>query len=532
VNETLIETVQTDANGTWSITWTVPFWLEIADHPIEVYAGEQGWYREGMVNSTMRVVHNAGLSLDVSNGGHATRGEMWNITGRLYDEDVAGAPGLAGRVVRLTLDQSETFDVVTDIDGRYQIFIRVDDSASRGAHSLTIDFAGEADWLASSNEATLYVWADVVIEVIDVSENIIRSDSDHPIIITGRVVEVGGAGNVIENMPLRVLWNGEEKVVLTDWDNATGYWTIRFTAHDPMSENEMITIYSDETPSSYLHGDDDTTIAYIMVPAEFSFESLYIDLESRFVESTVRVSAADTGRPLANVSIEARLTNETTTIAQYSRLTGEDGIFTYSFASVKPLPAFSDQAHWGRLSVSFNSTSPLLAADDRARLETATPVVATYAVAEDAAGGPSPPAIAGSLMLLAGLVAALLHLRRRKSAAEALDDTFAYSAELLLAADEIREAIFQCYESLCVTLMEQGFLRRDFETVREFELAIRDALPIREQALIALDQVFEEARYSSHEMGEAHRNAAQQAIDGVRSEIANMAARGEVIPAR
>jgi hypothetical protein len=135
-------------------------------------------------------------------------------------------------------------------------------------------------------------------------------------------------------------------------------------------------------------------------------------------------------------------------------------------------------------------------------------------------------------MLLAGLVAALLHLRRRKSAAEALDDTFAYSAELLLAADEIREAIFQCYESLCVTLMEQGFLRRDFETVREFELAIRDALPIREQALIALDQVFEEARYSSHEMGEAHRNAAQQAIDGVRSEIANMAARGEVIPAR
>ena len=42
-----------------------------------------------------------------------------------------------------------------------------------------------------------------------------------------------------------------------------------------------------------------------------------------------------------------------------------------------------------------------------------------------------------------------------------------------------------------------GFLRRDFETVREFEMAIRKALPIGEDALVALDRIFEEARYSS-----------------------------------
>ena len=69
----------------------------------------------------------------------------------------------------------------------------------------------------------------------------------------------------------------------------------------------------------------------------------------------------------------------------------------------------------------------------------------------------------------------------------------------------MREAIFNCYEGLCSILMSRGFLRRDFETVREFEMAIRSALPISEQSLLSLDRIFEEARYSSHILGEPHR---------------------------
>ena len=43
-------------------------------------------------------------------------------------------------------------------------------------------------------------------------------------------------------------------------------------------------------------------------------------------------------------------------------------------------------------------------------------------------------------------------------------------------------------------------------------MAIRKALPINEDALVALDSVFEEARYSRHEMSEAHKNQAQEAL--------------------
>lgn len=84
----------------------------------------------------------------------------------------------------------------------------------------------------------------------------------------------------------------------------------------------------------------------------------------------------------------------------------------------------------------------------------------------------------------------------------------------------MREAIFQCYESLVHVLMGRGFLRRDFETVREFEMAIRSALPqLSEDALNALDNVFEEARYSRHEMGESHKANAQEALTRVVSEL-------------
>ena len=47
----------------------------------------------------------------------------------------------------------------------------------------------------------------------------------------------------------------------------------------------------------------------------------------------------------------------------------------------------------------------------------------------------------------------------------------------------------------------------------------RKALPISEQALVALDRIFEEARYSSHRLGDGHRQNAQHALSMVLQEI-------------
>ena len=129
--------------------------------------------------------------------------------------------------------------------------------------------------------------------------------------------------------------------------------------------------------------------------------------------------------------------------------------------------------------------------------------------------------------LIAALAAGGVMLYRRRKAADDLlkeaAEVFAYTAELLAAGDAIREAIFTCYQDLCGLLQQRGFLRRDFETVREFEFAIRQALEgVSEEALTALDNTFEMARYSREEMGAQHQDVAVQALTRMSGEIAQM----------
>ena len=119
--------------------------------------------------------------------------------------------------------------------------------------------------------------------------------------------------------------------------------------------------------------------------------------------------------------------------------------------------------------------------------------------------------------------------RNRNQLLEEAAEVFAYTAELLAAGDSIREAIFNCYQNVCSVLQQNGFLRRDFRTVREFEVAIRQAMPqISDDALLALDNMFEMARYGRDEMGPQHQQAAQLALERMIQEISGLTA----IPSR
>jgi hypothetical protein len=125
------------------------------------------------------------------------------------------------------------------------------------------------------------------------------------------------------------------------------------------------------------------------------------------------------------------------------------------------------------------------------------------------------------IVAAASAAAWVLYIRRRDTIDE-LAEIFSYTAELLAAGDAIRESIFHCYEELCGVLMSHGHLRRDFETVREFEMAIRKAMPtLSDEALTALDNMFEIARYSRQELGDSHRGQATAALQRVVAEIQN-----------
>jgi len=108
-----------------------------------------------------------------------------------------------------------------------------------------------------------------------------------------------------------------------------------------------------------------------------------------------------------------------------------------------------------------------------------------------------------SLILLYSLV----YLRRQRRIHE-MKRIIRRAADQLVAGNEYTAVIFKSYQKLSAHLRKHGFLRKEAETFREFEEAVRTALPIDSTSMAEFLDILEEARYSSHTMGESQRNRA------------------------
>jgi len=83
--------------------------------------------------------------------------------------------------------------------------------------------------------------------------------------------------------------------------------------------------------------------------------------------------------------------------------------------------------------------------------------------------------------------------------------------------DEVRRVIIRAYMGLCEVLRSYDFLRKEWWTVREFELAIHEALlGVPERDLDELTWLFEEARYSSHRLAKDFGLRAAHALRAIR----------------
>ena len=504
----------------------------MGQHTLTVVAPNQGYHREGSVEANLTIAYHTGMTLQVENN-VVTRGGSWNLSGRLFDADSTGNPGLEGRELSFLLDGEEVSTITTSIDGTFSISYELGYLISRGSHDVSLVFAGEQLYLANSINATVYARADIQIEILFLEDEVVRSDGNRPIRVLGRIIEIGGEGNTMEEMDLSLYWGDSLRPnTKISWDETTGQFLVESNAISTMPPGAAsMSIVVDPDSSRFLNGGEIEFEVVIKVPVNFEFipDSLYLGIGESSLSGRVNVTATDRVEVIEGVSITARLVNQTSTHFTVVGVTNQDGMFTYQFESFHEDHPLWDRDFWGELSVEFSSDSDIIDPIDAALLSQFAVVEVEYQPEQGASlAGPAMTALA--ILVLIGLAAAgVIVLRRRKQAAiDELAGVFSYTAELLAAGDEIREAIFNCYEGLCQILMSRGFLRRDFETVREFELAIRNALPISEQALLSLDRIFEEARYSSHVLGEPHRESAQMALSGVLQEIDQL----EEVPSR
>ncbi|MBJ84064.1 MAG: hypothetical protein CMB52_00915 [Euryarchaeota archaeon] len=524
----LVGNASTDENGVWMLNWTIPSNMELGSHLIEVFAPEQGWYRSGVANETLWIAHHSDISLS-ANGGDATRGFDWLITGRLYDSDVLGLPGIENAEIQVALDGASVATLTTGENGNFSVTIPVDMSSTRGDHIVTVLYLGDSSWLGSENEVTVTTWADVNVQITFVSDNAIRGDQTHPVRIEGRIDEVGGNGNTLTNLSL-TLMTGNTTLPTSNlvWDNQTGGFVIEFTADRFMSPGDMtLVLTSEEDNVRYLNTANTSAELFLRVRATFEInpQTITVGWGSHSINGTVTVRDFFTSQVIPGIAIEAHLQNQSEIdpfemfLAGY---TDDNGVWAFEFSVPESLPPLSDQDNWGTLYLQFNSSSAELSQDSRDNLARDLYVL-DYESQSEQADSVSywVYGLVLAMVIAAGAGAWILYARRREAIDE-LAEIFSYTAELLAAGDAIREAIFHCYEELCGVLMAHGHLRRDFETVREFEMAIRKAMPtISDESLTALDNMFEIARYSRQELGDEHRNQATVALQRAVAEIQN-----------
>ncbi|MDP6899727.1 MAG: transglutaminase domain-containing protein [Candidatus Thalassarchaeaceae archaeon] len=527
----LIGNATTDENGVWRLNWTIPTTTDLGNHSIEVYAPAQGWYRDGVANGTIWIAHHSSISLSASNGGDATRGMSWVMTGRLYDTDEVGLPGIPGATVHIALDGATFTSIITDSNGSFTVIIPVDMSSTRGDHLVTARYDGDTSWLGSERDSTVTTWANVDLEITYIRDNAIRGDSEHPIHIEGRIVEIGGSGNSLSDLVLSLsVDNSTISSPSITWDNQTGSFVIEFVADRYMTPGEIHFILNSEADESrHLNAANSTVDVFLRVRVVFDVgtdDSREIAWGSYSLTGTVTARDFYSSQAVPGLSIEVHLRNDSAeNQLDYYRAgdTDEFGVWTFQFEYPDSVPPLSDTDHWGWLHLWFNSTAPEL--DEESRSDLSRPMYPlTYEPESKATEGMSAwvYGVTALVVVAIGAGAWILYMRR-KDAIDELAEIFSYTAELLAAGDAIREAIFNCYEDLCGVLMAQGFLRRDFETVREFEMAIRKAMPISEEALTALDNMFEIARYSRHELDDSHRQQAADALQRTTQEIYNLA---------
>ena len=127
-----------------------------------------------------------------------------------------------------------------------------------------------------------------------------------------------------------------------------------------------------------------------------------------------------------------------------------------------------------------------------------------------------------AIILMALLIAGAIYYQRvqQQRQVQALRGILTDAMMQLEASNEYIAAIFDCYKSLVKHFRKYGFMKKVYETAREFEAAVRTAFN-----MVPTDQlddflsIFEEARYSEHTIDATHRDRAMQTLGAITNSL-------------
>ena len=114
--------------------------------------------------------------------------------------------------------------------------------------------------------------------------------------------------------------------------------------------------------------------------------------------------------------------------------------------------------------------------------------------------------------------------KQRKKGGSALEKIATQTIHQLETEADYRKTVIKCYKQMCKWMKSIGIPKASYQTPREFAITAENLLEIPPESLYALTQIFEKAKYSTHEININDRDKAVSSLNEIMSDRVNISA--------
>ncbi|MDO9537587.1 MAG: DUF4129 domain-containing protein [Thermoplasmata archaeon] len=97
--------------------------------------------------------------------------------------------------------------------------------------------------------------------------------------------------------------------------------------------------------------------------------------------------------------------------------------------------------------------------------------------------------------------------------------TIQRTIDAIAGGSDTRATVIRCYTDMCKVMSKYGVKEEEYLTPREFQKLATANLPIPEEQMRSLVDIFEEARYSQHNLGTEDGQRAVKALEAVKERL-------------
>jgi hypothetical protein len=502
----------TDEKGYFSIHCTVPKGAKVGENHIVAHALKTSLYNEAWSDPTMNIFSNTTLSLRTV--GSIGLGDIVNITG--YLEDASGIP-LSDQTVTLFWDTTFLGETLTDNQG---IFSFQYNPTALGIFSLQAVFAGD-DYFGSSEDTQSLAVKDTSTSLtLNITPTSFKRGDE--VALTGKLSTK--IGSILVDAPIQIYYN--ERIIANTTTSQEGEYGSTFSIGEDFELGEIIikshypgtSIYAEANAQQNVLVQADTILVLTDPPGTV------VSRNESF--SIAGVLTDDLLEPLSHLTIALNWSMDNTTLQTDMNGTFEKMVF---------LPLTTPLGN-KTLTAVFPGTTQYLSSFDTKEINVVANNSISYSDTLIGSGDHDEKESKINYILLAialagiiGIVVVILILFKKKKVEErpTIEEIASNTINKLKTENDYRKTVINCYKQMCQWMNNNGIRKSSYQTPREFAMATKGFLQLSPDNLITLTQIFEKARYSTHEINSTDRDNAIKCLSELISVPLNKPAESE-----